>query len=99
MKNALEKKDVDLAAAQKEASRKAKEAKEKLKTVGKLEEEKKALEVTVQKSKEELVELKRSHAEWETKLKHIAAKKAELEEYVEEFNGEANENLKGNLSK
>ena len=56
------------------------------------------MEATVQKSKEELVELKRSHAEWETKLKHIAAKKAELEEYVKEFSGEANEKLKGNFS-
>ena len=86
-----------MAATQKEASRKAKEAEEKLKTVRKLEEEKKALEATVQKSKEELVGLKRSYAEWETKLKHITANKAELEEYVEEFSGEANEKLKGNV--
>ena len=79
MKTALEKKDTNLAVAQKEASRKTKEAEEKLKTVRKLEEEKKPLEVAAKKSREELAELKKSYAEWETKLKHISTKKNELE--------------------
>ena len=56
------------------------------------------MEAAVQKSNEELVELKKLQIEWRTRLNHIAAKKAELEEYVEEFSGEANEKLKGNLS-
>ena len=91
VKTALEKKDTELAAAQKEASQKAKEANEKLKSVGKLEEEKKTLEVAVKKSREEL-------AEWRTKLEHIIAKKAELEQFVEEFGDTVSEKLKGKLS-
>ena len=55
------------------------------------------MEAAVQKSNEELVELKKLQTEWQTKLNHIASKKAELEEYVEEFSGEANEKLKGNF--
>ena len=47
------------------------------------------MEAAVQKSNEELVELKKLQTEWQTKLNHIASKKAELEEYVEEFNDEA----------
>ena len=85
VKTSLEKKEKNLAAAQKEASHKAKEAEEKLKAVGKLEEEKKTLEVVAKMSREDLAELKKSYAEWETKLERITAKKTELGQFVKEY--------------
>lgn len=95
VKTVLEKKDEELASAWKDASRKTKEAEDKLKSAERLEEERKTLEVAAKKAKEEIAELKKSYAEWETKLERVTAKKLEMEQFIEEFGKDASEKLKG----
>lgn len=50
--------------------------------------------VAAKKAKEEIAELKKSYAEWETKLERVTAKKLELEQFIEEFGDAASEKLK-----
>lgn len=85
MKEALEKRDEELASAWKEANQKTKAVDAKLKSVEKLEEEKQLLEVGAKKSFEEVVEMKKQYVEWESKFEQVTAKKLELEQFVEDF--------------
>ena len=91
MKKSLDKKDSDPVLAQKEASRKAKEAEDKLKAFEKWEEEKKTLEDVAKRSTQEAVEA-------EAKLKGVTTKKAELEKLIEDYCGQMNKGLKGTHS-
>lgn len=52
------------------------------------------METAAKKSAEELVVLKKHYAEWESKFKHIIAKKLELEQFIEDFGRDMSENLK-----
>ncbi len=60
MRLALEKKDLDLAAAQKEAREKTTLAEEKLASVGKLEEENTKLKTTISEANREVEQLRRT---------------------------------------
>ena len=59
MKEALEKKDLDLAAAQKEAREKTTLVDKKLASVGKLEEEKSKLKTSISEANREVEQLKK----------------------------------------
>jgi hypothetical protein len=67
MKQALEDKDKELALAQKEARSKTKAAEEKLASVSKLEEEVRTLIAAAEAARNEISELRKTNAEWETK--------------------------------
>lgn len=72
-------------------------AETKLKIVEKLEEENRLLKVAVEKSAEELVEVKKYYAKWETKFGQVTTKRAKLEQFVEEYDKDMRKNLKGML--
>lgn len=82
MKQALEKKDLDLAAAQKEAREKTALADKKLASVGKLEEENSKLKTVVSDANREVERLKKDKDKLTDELGSLKAKKGELESYL-----------------
>ena len=82
MKQALEKKDQDLAAAQKEVREKTTLADKKLASVNKLEEENSKLKTTVTEANKEVARLKKDKDTLTDKVGNLMTKKAELEAYL-----------------
>ena len=82
MKQALEKKDLDLAAAQKEAREKTTLADKKLASVGKLEGENSKLKTAISDGNREVERLKKDKDRLTDELGSLKAKKGELESYL-----------------
>ena len=82
MRLALEKKDLDLAAAQKEAQEKTALADQKLASVGALEEEINKLKSSLTKSNREATRLKKDKVALNEKLEDMARKRNDLEAYL-----------------
>ena len=82
MKQALEKKDLDLAAAQKEAREKTALADKKLASVGKLEEENSKLKTAVSDATREVEQLKKDKDKLTGGIGSLKTKKGELESYL-----------------
>ena len=82
MKQALEKKDQDLAAAQKEVREKTTLADKKLTSVNKLEEENSKLKTAVSEANKEVATLKKDKDTLTDKVVNLIAKKGELEAYL-----------------
>ena len=82
MKLALEKKDSDLAAAQKEAQDKTALADQKLASVGVLEEEVSKLKSSLTESNREVTRLKKDKMALNEKLESMARKRNDLEAYL-----------------
>ena len=82
MKQALEKKDLDLAAAQKEAREKTTLADKKLASVDKLEEENSKLKTAISDANREVERLKKDKDKLTDELGSLKAKKGELESYL-----------------
>ena len=82
MKEALEKKDQDLAAAQKEAREKTVLADKKLASVGKLEEDNSKLKIAVSEANRELEQLKKDKENLTNEAGSLKANKGELESYL-----------------
>ncbi|XP_037485290.1 cingulin-like [Triticum dicoccoides] len=82
MKQALEKKDRDLAAAQKEAREKTTLADKKLASVSKLEEENSKLKTAVSQANREVKQLKKDKESLTDEVGSLKAKKGELESYL-----------------
>ena len=85
MKEALEKKDLDLAVAQKEAREKTKLADQKLASVGKLEEENVKLKATISEANQEVEQLRKDKENLTTEVGGLRAKKDRLESYLEQL--------------
>ena len=82
MKQALEKKDLDLDAAQKEVREKMTLADKKLASVGKLEEENSKLKAVVSDANREVERLKKDKDKLTNELGSLKARKGELESYL-----------------
>ena len=82
MKQTLEKKELDLAAAQKEAREKTALADKKLASVGKYEEENSKLKAIVSDANREVERLKKDKDKLTNKLGSLKARKGELESYL-----------------
>ena len=82
MKEALEKKDLDLAAAQKEACEKTSLVDKKLASVGKLEEENSKMKTAVSDANQEVERLKKNKEKLTDELGSLKAKNGELESYL-----------------
>ena len=85
MKEALEKKDLDLAAAQKEAREKKKLADQKLASVGKLEEENAKLKTAILDANQEVEQLRKDKENLTTEVGGLRAKTGKLESYLEQL--------------
>jgi len=85
MKEALEQKDLDLAAAQKEAREKTKLADQKLASVGKLEEENAKLKTTISEANQEVEQLRKDKENLTTEVGGLRAKTDKLESYLEQL--------------
>ncbi|KAI4975179.1 hypothetical protein ZWY2020_048786 [Hordeum vulgare] len=94
IRDSLKKRNEELASSWKEAKQKTQTVETKLRTVGSLEEENRLLKAGEEKCATELAELKRHYAKWESKFEKVAAKKVELETFIEDFNVEHCEKLK-----
>ena len=84
MKEALEKKDMDLAAAQKEPREKTKLADQKLASVGKLEEENAKLKTAISEANREVEQLKKDKENLTTEVGGLKTKTDKLESYLEQ---------------
>ena len=82
MKQALEKKDLVLAAVRKEAREKTALADKKLASVGKLEEENSKLQAAVSDANREVERLKKDKDKLTNELGSLKARKGELESYL-----------------
>ena len=82
MKEALEQKDLDLAAAQKEAREKTKLADQKMASVGKLEDEKAKLKTDVSDANSEIEQLRKDKENLTTEVGGLRAKTGRLESYL-----------------
>ena len=82
MRQALEKKDLDLAVAQKEAREKMTLADKKLASVGKLEEENSKLNTAISDANREVERLKKDKDKLTNELGSLKARKGELESYL-----------------
>ena len=82
MNQALAKKDLDLAAAQKTAEEKTALADQKLASVGKLEEENTKLKAALDEANKEVTRLKKDKRNLADKVDDIARKRDELENYL-----------------
>ena len=82
MRQALEKKDSDLAAAQKMAEDKTALADQKLASVGKLEEENSKLKTALDEANKEATHLKKEKGVLTDKVEGIARKRDDLENYL-----------------
>ena len=85
MKEALEQKDLDLAAAQKEAREKTKLADQKLASVGKLEEENAKLKTAISEANQEVEQLRKDKENLTTEVGGLRAKTGKLESYLEQL--------------
>ena len=85
MKEALEKKDLDLAAAHKEAREKMKLADQKLASVGKLEEENAKLKTAISEANQEVEQLRKDKENLTTEVGGLRTKKDKLESYLEQL--------------
>ena len=82
MKQALEQKDLDLAAAQKEAREKTELADKKLTSVSKLEEENAKLKTVVTEANKEVAKLKKDKETLTEKVGDLTQKNGKLEAYL-----------------
>ena len=82
MKEALKKKDLDLAEAQKVASHKTKLMEEKLTSVGKLEDENANLKAALDAANKEVSRLKNDNRALSDKASELVGKKNDLEAYL-----------------
>ena len=82
MKQALEQKDLDLAAAQKTAREKTELADKKLASVGKLEEENAKLKTAIDEANKEVVQLKKDKVALTDKVGDLTQRRDELEAYL-----------------
>ena len=82
MKEALEKKDQDLAAAQKEAREKTTLVDQKMASVGKLDEENAKLKTAISDAKREVEQLKKDKENLTNEVGGLRAKTGELESYL-----------------
>ena len=82
MKQALEQKDLDLAAVQKTTREKTELADKKLALVEKLEEENATLRTTVDEAKKEAVQMKEEKATLADRVEALTQKRDELETYL-----------------
>ena len=82
MKQALEKKDQDLAAAQKEAREKTTLVDKKLASFNKLEEENSKLKTAITEANQEVARLKKDKESLTDKVGSLKAKKGKLESYL-----------------
>ena len=85
MKEALEKKDLDLAAAQKEAREKTTLADQKLASVGKLEDENAKLKTAVSDANREVEQLRKDKENLTTEVDGLRGKTGKLESYLEQL--------------
>ena len=85
MKEALEKKDLDLAAAQKEAREKTMLADQKLASVGKLEEENAKLKTAISDANQEVEQLNKDKENLTIEVGGLRAKMGKLESYLEQL--------------
>ena len=85
MKEALEQKDLDLAAAQKEAREKTKLADEKLALVGKLEDENATLKTAVSDANREVEQLRKDKENLTTEVEGLKTKTGKLESHLEQL--------------
>ena len=98
MKEALKKKDRDLAEAQKAALDKTKLAEEKLASVGKLEEENANLKAALDAANKEVSRLKNDNIALSDKASELVGKKNDLEAYLGGLAKKLFIMLEGNLS-
>ena len=98
MKEALKKKDQELAEAQKAALAKTKLAKEKLASVGKLEEENTNLKAALDAAHKEVSRLKNDKIALSDKASEMVGKKNDLEAYLRGLAKKLFIMLEGNLS-
>ena len=98
MKQALEKKDLDLAAAQKEAREKTTLADKKLASVGKLEEENANVKAALDAANKEVSRLKNDKIALNDKAGELVGKKNDLEAYLGGLAKKLFIMLEGNLS-
>ncbi|KAM3406947.1 hypothetical protein ACQJBY_000782 [Aegilops geniculata] len=82
MNQALAKKDLDLAAAQKAAEEKTALADQKLASIGKLEEENAKLKTALDEANKEATRLKKDKNNLTEKMEDIARKRDDLENYL-----------------
>lgn len=82
MRQALEKKDSDLAAAQRRTEEKTALADQKLASVGKLEEENSKLKAALDEANKEVTRLKKDKGTLTDKVEDISHKRDELETYL-----------------
>ena len=85
MKEALEQKDMDLAAAQKEAREKTKLADEKLASVGKLEDENATLKTAVSDANREVEQLRKDKENLTAEVEGLRTKTGKLESHLEQL--------------
>ena len=85
MKEALEKKDQDLAAAQKEAREKTTLADQKLASVGKLEDENAKLKTAISDANREVEQLRKDKESLTTEVDGLGAKTGKLESHLEQL--------------
>ena len=85
MKEALEKKDQDLAAAQKEAREKTKLADQKLASVGKLEEENAKLKATISEANQEVQQLRKDKENLTAEVEGLETKTGKLMFHLEQL--------------
>ena len=97
MKEALEKKNQDLAAAQKESREKTTLADQKLASVGKLEEENSRLKTALDAANREVSRLKNDKIALSDKASELMGKKKDLESYLEGLAKKLFLMLEGNL--
>ena len=95
MKEALEQKDLDLAAAQKEAREKTKLADQKLASVGKLEEENAKLKTAISDTNQEVEQLKKDKENLTTEVGGLKTKTDKLESYLEQLDAKLVLKLEG----
>src|SRR3990170_1862539 len=82
MKQALEQRDLDLAAAQKTAWERTELADKKLASVGKLEEENAKLKTAINEANKEVTQLKKDKVAQTDKVGDLTRKRDELEAYL-----------------
>ena len=85
MKEALEQKDLDLAAAQKEAREKTKLADEKLASVGKLEDKNATLKTAVSDANREVEQPRKDKENLTTEVEGLRTKTGRLESHLEQL--------------
>ena len=99
MKEALEQKDLDLAAAQKEAREKTKLANQKLASVSKLEEENTKLKTAISDANREVEQLKKDKENLTTEVGSLKTKTDKLESYLEQLAAKLVLKLEGMISR